>query len=184
MTDERITVGVVRKVNLGNYESEEVSVYITGLEEGSSPDAIAGLIRVGEMAFDAIKTELEKKVAKLKEGIPEKELGEDAGDELWALAPESSDQPKMRKPTGPDIYSCPDHPGETKDMTGKQKRACKEQDWHWSHGIKDNREWWRYEGRWFNKLDYLSELGYVGAQVPGPRHTVDEGPPDDEIPFD
>lgn len=179
MTDEspHITVGVERKVNLGDYNDEKVMVFIAGLNAESSPDDIAGLMRVGEMAFDAIKTELEKKVAKLKEDALDMGLAPPESDKLDAAL---NDQPVPTRQ--PDIYSCPDHPGLTKDMTGKQKRACKEQDWHWSHGIKDNREWWRYEGRWFNKLDYLSELGYGGPS--DTRHTVDEGPPDSEIPFE
>ena len=59
--DEReptISVSMSRKLNLGNYESADCFVSISGVKAGMTADDLAPLMATGKVAWDAVRAEL------------------------------------------------------------------------------------------------------------------------------
>lgn len=60
-----VTVGM--KVNLGNYESADASLCLSGIEPGMSEAEISELLDTATVSFKLIKTRLLRHVAELRE---------------------------------------------------------------------------------------------------------------------
>lgn len=60
-----VTVGM--KANLGNYESADASICLSGLEPGMSEAQIGELLDTTHVAFKLIKTRLLAKVGELRD---------------------------------------------------------------------------------------------------------------------
>ena len=54
----RITVSTTRKINLGNYESQDVFVCLSGVPISASDDLIASMLLTGEKAVKAISARI------------------------------------------------------------------------------------------------------------------------------
>ena len=61
-----ITVSVAAKVNLGNYESADAFVSISGLEAGATEYQIEELLDTGKLAWSLMTKRLNAKVAEMK----------------------------------------------------------------------------------------------------------------------
>jgi hypothetical protein len=61
-----VTVSVARKVNRGNYESEDVFVSISGVTPTMSRDDMNELLECGNVAYDLICEEIARKVELIK----------------------------------------------------------------------------------------------------------------------
>lgn len=70
-TDERsplaVSVGLTRKVNLGNYESAEASVYISGVMPDTSAEEIEAALSTGKLAWGILSAKLNEQVAGIRE---------------------------------------------------------------------------------------------------------------------
>lgn len=64
-----VTVSVAMKVNLGNYESADAFVSVSGLEAGATAEQIEELLDTGKLAWSLATKRLGAKVAELK-GTP------------------------------------------------------------------------------------------------------------------
>ena len=68
MTDEpTITVSMSRKLNLGNYESADVFVSISGIKAGATPEDIAPLLVSGKFGWDLAREALVEQIRITKE---------------------------------------------------------------------------------------------------------------------
>lgn len=67
-SEPRVSVSVAMKVNLGNYESADAFVSVSGLKEGATAAEIEALLDTGKLAWSLMTTRLGAKVAELKEG--------------------------------------------------------------------------------------------------------------------
>ena len=56
--DERISVSVERKVNLGNYESVGFFFSLSGLEHGTNRREMEQLLETGELAFEVLREKI------------------------------------------------------------------------------------------------------------------------------
>lgn len=61
-----VTVSVARKVNLGNYESEDIFLSISGVTPTMSRDDMNELLECGNVAYDLVCEEIARKVALIK----------------------------------------------------------------------------------------------------------------------
>ncbi len=60
-SDEReptISVSMSRKLNLGNYESADCFVSISGVRAGMTADDLSPLMATGKVAWEAVRAEL------------------------------------------------------------------------------------------------------------------------------
>lgn len=63
------TVSVAQKVNLGNYESADVFISVSGINEVTTSEDVAALLDgAGEVAYAHLKVRLAKRVAELRAG--------------------------------------------------------------------------------------------------------------------
>ena len=62
-----ITVSVSRKVNLGNYESADYFVSLSGLKAGTTAAEMEPLLETGRVAWERVRAAL---VAQMKQGAP------------------------------------------------------------------------------------------------------------------
>ncbi len=62
----RVGVSISRKINLGNYESAEVWVSLTGIEAGTTQEEIQAALATGALAYDALKPAVVQKVKDLR----------------------------------------------------------------------------------------------------------------------
>jgi len=68
MTDEpTITVSLSRKLNLGNYESADVFVSISGIKAGATPEDFAPLLVSGKFGWDCAREALVEQIRITKE---------------------------------------------------------------------------------------------------------------------
>ena len=68
MTDEpTITVSMSRKINLGNYESADVFVSISGIKEGMTAMDIEPLLVAGRFGWEAAREALIEQIRITKE---------------------------------------------------------------------------------------------------------------------
>ncbi len=63
--DERISVSIERKANLGNYESVGFFFSLSGLEPGTTREEMQELMETGELAFDVLR----EKIVEKTEGV-------------------------------------------------------------------------------------------------------------------
>ena len=54
------------KVNLGNYESAEVWLSVSGVEPGTSTEEIDDALETGKLAYERIRERMREKVAALR----------------------------------------------------------------------------------------------------------------------
>ncbi len=64
----RISVGLEQKVNLGNYESVGVSVFLSGVYVGTPEAEIERALDTAKITYDSIRGRLRDKVRELREG--------------------------------------------------------------------------------------------------------------------
>ena len=64
-----ITVSMSRKLNLGNYESAECFVSLSGVRAGMTADELAPLMATGKVAWELVRTELLAGLKKAREPI-------------------------------------------------------------------------------------------------------------------
>lgn len=57
----RVGVSISKKINLGNYESAEVWVSLTGIEVGTTIEQIKAALATGALAYDVLKVEVAEK---------------------------------------------------------------------------------------------------------------------------
>ena len=62
----RLAIGLSHKINLGNYESAELSLHISGLTESTTSEEIDRLLTNGKLGYEALRTELAQKVMAAK----------------------------------------------------------------------------------------------------------------------
>jgi hypothetical protein len=68
MTEEpTITVSMSRKINLGNYESADVFVSISGIKSGMTTEEIEPLLAAGKFGWDAARSALVEQIRITKE---------------------------------------------------------------------------------------------------------------------
>ena len=58
-----ISISMSRKLNLGNYESADVFVCLSGVPAGASEDEIQALLDTGNLAYPMIAATLKEKCA-------------------------------------------------------------------------------------------------------------------------
>jgi hypothetical protein len=67
MCDEpTITVSMARKINMGNYESADCLVSISGVREGMTADELEPLLDTGKVAWDLVRAALVEQVQQTK----------------------------------------------------------------------------------------------------------------------
>ena len=65
-----LTVSLSRKVNLGNYNSAEVFVSVSGIAPGMDADEIASLVaKEGKIAFSVLADAVKEKTDALLQGV-------------------------------------------------------------------------------------------------------------------
>ena len=65
-SEPRITIGIDRKINLGNYESVGVSIFLSGIPAGdaaATAKLVDELLATGKIAYDKMRVRLGEKVA-------------------------------------------------------------------------------------------------------------------------
>lgn len=63
-----VSVSVAMKVNLGNYESADAFLSVSGLEAGTPSSAIEELLDTGQLAWSILSRRLDAKVNELRNG--------------------------------------------------------------------------------------------------------------------
>lgn len=58
MDEPTISISMSRKINLGNYESAECFVSISGVRAGMTTEELTPLMDTGKVAWDAVRQEL------------------------------------------------------------------------------------------------------------------------------
>ena len=64
--EPRISVSISRKINLGNYESVDIFMAISGVEPGATTEEIEELLVTGDRAFNLLKNRIKEKIQKIK----------------------------------------------------------------------------------------------------------------------
>lgn len=62
----RVGISISRKLNMGNYESAEVWVSITGIEVGTTAEEIQAALATGALGYDALKVAITSKIQDLR----------------------------------------------------------------------------------------------------------------------
>ena len=65
-----VSVSVAMKVNLGNYESADAFISVSGLEAGATEAQIEELLDTGRLAWSMLTTRLGAKVAEMRQRGP------------------------------------------------------------------------------------------------------------------
>ncbi len=64
MSDEpTIAVSMARKINLGNYESADCFVSISGIKDGMNAAEMESLLDTGKVAWDLVRAALKDEIA-------------------------------------------------------------------------------------------------------------------------
>jgi hypothetical protein len=58
----RVGVSISRKLNMGNYESAEVWVSLTGIEVGTTQEEIQAALATGALGYNALKVAITEKI--------------------------------------------------------------------------------------------------------------------------
>lgn len=66
--DMRVAVSISRKINLGNYESVDIFMAVSGVEPGATDAEILEALATGERAFQLLKAKLADKIGEVKRG--------------------------------------------------------------------------------------------------------------------
>jgi len=64
-----VSVSVAMKVNLGNYESADAFISVSGLEAGATEAQIEELLDTGHLAWGMLTTRLGAKVSEMRRGL-------------------------------------------------------------------------------------------------------------------
>ena len=67
-----VTVSLARKVNMGNYESADFFLSVSGISEDTTPEEVDIAIEGGKLAWDKIKLAVAQRVEAARYGISEK----------------------------------------------------------------------------------------------------------------
>ena len=65
---ERICVTMGQKVNLGNYESADVSICLSGIPLGASEELIEEMLATAKIAYSKIGARIKNEVAVIRAG--------------------------------------------------------------------------------------------------------------------
>ena len=65
--DLTVTVSMSRKVNMGNYESADVFVSISGAKAGMTAEELEPLLTTAKVAWDTVKIALVEQIRKIKD---------------------------------------------------------------------------------------------------------------------
>ena len=74
MADQReptVTVSMSRKINLGNYESAECFVSVSGVREGMTAEEIAPLMETGKVAWEQVRAALIEQMRDVRQKVEE-----------------------------------------------------------------------------------------------------------------
>ena len=63
----RIAVSIARKVNLGNYESVDLFMAVSGVEPGATDAEILEALATGDRAFQLLKANMHAKVQRVRQ---------------------------------------------------------------------------------------------------------------------
>ena len=64
--EPRISVSIGRRLNLGNYESVDIFMSVSGVEPGTTTEEIEELLITGDRAFQLLKTRIGAKISEIK----------------------------------------------------------------------------------------------------------------------
>lgn len=64
--DPTLTVSLSRKVNVGNFESADVFISLSGIPFEASEETIGKMLKTSNLAFDMIREELRGKIAQIR----------------------------------------------------------------------------------------------------------------------
>lgn len=64
--EPRVAVSIARKINLGDYESVDIFMAVSGIEAGATDEEIEELLVTGERAFSLLKNRMSKKIKDIK----------------------------------------------------------------------------------------------------------------------
>lgn len=73
--EPRVSVGLTKKINLGNYESADASLYLSGLTASATEEQIEELLNVGRLAWSAMRQPLLDKLEAIRAGDKPNENG-------------------------------------------------------------------------------------------------------------
>ena len=63
-----VTVSISRKINLGNYESVDVFLSLSGVYEGMTEEEMLAALKVGNDAYNLVRQQLLHQVRALRQG--------------------------------------------------------------------------------------------------------------------
>jgi hypothetical protein len=61
-TEPTIAVSMARKINMGNFESADCFVSLSGIKAGMTPEEMAPLLDTGKVAWDLVRAALAEQV--------------------------------------------------------------------------------------------------------------------------
>lgn len=65
--EPKLAVSIARRINIGNYESVDIFMAVSGVEPGASDAEIEELLVTGDRAFQLLKKNVGAKVKQIKE---------------------------------------------------------------------------------------------------------------------
>ena len=63
-----VSVSIARKINLGNFESADIFMAVTGLEPGASDAEIEEALATGDRAFQILRKHMQARLKAVREG--------------------------------------------------------------------------------------------------------------------
>ncbi len=69
--EPRIAVSISRKLNVGNYESVDIFMAVSGIEPGATTEEIKELLVTGDRAFNLLKDNMATKIKEIKQARKE-----------------------------------------------------------------------------------------------------------------
>ena len=64
--EPRVAVSISRKINLGDFESVDIWMAISGIEAGATEEEINGLLATGDRAFQLLKANMAQKLKTIR----------------------------------------------------------------------------------------------------------------------